>query len=241
MLLNNTKSTIQIEDYIILLPGANLYKSGNTIDVIYSILPTWAWHQFPKASHFLIKLSKTDTFNFNSDLPTIQFETFDHVCVGGTFDHFHIGHKILLTASIMMTNKRLAIGISDGPLLKNKKYKQYLQSFDKRSKVVQNFCILQNPMIKYEIGRLLDPMGTAAYDLKLQLLLVSTETYSGFEVINSYRINHNIPPLKVKVIELVESDNKLKNILKDEKISSTTFRLIEMRRDESEGANKLML
>jgi phosphopantetheine adenylyltransferase len=37
---------------------------------------------------------------------------YDFTCVGGTFDHLHSGHKVLLTGSALITNKKLTIGLS---------------------------------------------------------------------------------------------------------------------------------
>jgi len=56
------------------------------------------------------------------------------VACGGTFDHFHSGHKVLLTSAVLMSSEEVVIGISDGELLKNKKFKEVLQSFEYRQK-----------------------------------------------------------------------------------------------------------
>jgi hypothetical protein len=62
------------------------------------------------------------------------------VVVGGTFDHLHAGHKLLLTATALLlqpstpsmeVERRLIIGIIGDQLLKNK-YAKYLQSWKQR-------------------------------------------------------------------------------------------------------------
>lgn len=45
-------------------------------------------------------------------LPLSNPKTFDHVAVGGTFDHLHAGHKILLTMTAWITGKRLICGVT---------------------------------------------------------------------------------------------------------------------------------
>ena len=37
---------------------------------------------------------------------------YNNVCLGGTFDHLHSGHKVLLTIAAYMTQKLLTIGLS---------------------------------------------------------------------------------------------------------------------------------
>ena len=50
------------------------------------------------------------------------------VALGGTFDHLHAGHKILLTMACWLASRRVIVGITDDILLKNKKYRNLLES-----------------------------------------------------------------------------------------------------------------
>ncbi|KIW07083.1 uncharacterized protein PV09_01967 [Verruconis gallopava] len=59
--------------------------------------------------------------------------------VGGTFDHLHIGHKLLLTMTIFMSDpasgeqeRSVIVGITAEDLLKNKKYAEFLQDWHER-------------------------------------------------------------------------------------------------------------
>ncbi|PBP20071.1 putative pantetheine-phosphate adenylyltransferase family protein [Diplocarpon rosae] len=72
------------------------------------------------------------------------------VAVGGTFDHLHEGHKLLLTATALLlqpdkaefqVNKRLIVGITGDQLLKNKKYAEYLRSWHTRQEEVVDFLL----------------------------------------------------------------------------------------------------
>lgn len=71
------------------------------------------------------------------------------VAVGGTFDHLHAGHKLLLTATAMLLQptsatygtdgRRLIVGITGDELLKNKKYAEFLESWAERQQQVVDF------------------------------------------------------------------------------------------------------
>jgi phosphopantetheine adenylyltransferase len=72
------------------------------------------------------------------------------VAVGGTFDHLHIGHKLLLTmfafvlareapAGDGQVKSNLTIGITGDALLVNKKYAEVLESWDARRESVHRF------------------------------------------------------------------------------------------------------
>ncbi|KAH7402470.1 pantetheine-phosphate adenylyltransferase family protein-like protein [Pyrenochaeta sp. MPI-SDFR-AT-0127] len=72
------------------------------------------------------------------------------VAVGGTFDHLHIGHKLLLTMFAFMLGRRqvsaaaltlstLTVGITGDALLQNKKYAEYLESWKHRQESVHEF------------------------------------------------------------------------------------------------------
>lgn len=70
------------------------------------------------------------------------------VCLGGTFDHLHPGHKLLLTAAVLLlrvpvkdstSSCRLIVGITGDQLLKNKKYAELVQSWDDRARYIVDF------------------------------------------------------------------------------------------------------
>jgi phosphopantetheine adenylyltransferase len=70
------------------------------------------------------------------------------VAVGGTFDHLHTGHKLLLTATALMLQPgtrsatetgRMIVGITGDELLKNKKYAEHLLSWERREEEVIEF------------------------------------------------------------------------------------------------------
>ena len=69
-----------------------------------------------------------------------------HVAVGGTFDHIHIGHKLLLTMTVFAVDDKNAkgersatIGITGDQLLKNKKHAEVLESWEDRYRAVATF------------------------------------------------------------------------------------------------------
>jgi phosphopantetheine adenylyltransferase len=72
------------------------------------------------------------------------------VAVGGTFDHLHAGHKLLLTATALLLQptdllsspeRRLIVGITGDELLRNKKYAEYLKSWKSRQEDVVDFLL----------------------------------------------------------------------------------------------------
>lgn len=95
------------------------------------------------------------------------------VALGGTFDHLHAGHKILLTMACSLCSSRLVVGVSgpslslslpartaalttpslplrgpDDHLLVNKKYRHLVQSLDERLAAVTRFVALVRPAIE---------------------------------------------------------------------------------------------
>ena len=69
------------------------------------------------------------------------------VAVGGTFDHLHAGHKLLLTMTALLLDPIsiqgacLTVGITGDELLKNKIFKEELEDFPKRQLAVQEFLV----------------------------------------------------------------------------------------------------
>ncbi|KAF2132389.1 pantetheine-phosphate adenylyltransferase family protein-like protein [Dothidotthia symphoricarpi CBS 119687] len=103
------------------------------------------------------------------------------VAVGGTFDHLHIGHKLLLTMFAFMLGRRqssvseqgsstLTVGITGDALLQNKKYAEHLESWKCRQESVHhflssivNFAPLDDDRIQVEEVNNAGPNGHAVH------------------------------------------------------------------------------
>lgn len=90
----------------------------------------------------------TDQANGNPESDAC--DGYSTVCLGGTFDHLHPGHKLFLHAAVLLLNNRgpslktnhqcqLVVGVSSDELLAKKQYAEELQSWDIRARSVLSF------------------------------------------------------------------------------------------------------
>ncbi|KAF2788139.1 pantetheine-phosphate adenylyltransferase family protein-like protein [Melanomma pulvis-pyrius CBS 109.77] len=171
------------------------------------------------------------------------------VAVGGTFDHLHIGHKLLLTMFAFVLGRRpssaadygpsiLTIGITGDALLKNKKYAEYLESWQRRQQAVHDFL---GPLIYFgqsddqrilieehtESGpnghavhvtypfnlvikyvEIWDPFGPTITDESISALVISLETRSGGAAVNSKRAEKGWDPLEVFEVAVLDASEE---------------------------------
>lgn len=143
-------------------------------------------------------------------------------CVGGTFDHLHDGHKILLSMGSFLAQKKFVIGVSNQGLLNKKKFHEFLEPYEVRKKTVEEFITRLRPdQFTVEIHELGDMYGPTATVEKMDFLLVTEETAKGGEMVNSKRKENGLCELKVFVVRLIEDHSK------EDKISSTYIREFE--------------
>ncbi|EGF99356.1 uncharacterized protein MELLADRAFT_29192, partial [Melampsora larici-populina 98AG31] len=155
---------------------------------------------------------------------------FDVVALGGTFDHLHSGHKILLTMASFLSNQKIIVGVTDDNLLINKKYKSELQTLEERTRSVQNFInLISQNSLEISTVPLKDLYGPTASDPNIQALIVSYETISGADQIDEIRLKNGFNTLERFVIDLMinANDNQVDDSdqeMKEVKISSTEIR-----------------
>ncbi|CAI5758986.1 unnamed protein product [Candida verbasci] len=161
---------------------------------------------------------------------------FNTTACGGTFDHLHEGHKILLSMSVFLTRQDLIIGITGAELLKNKKFKEVLQSFDYRRAEVAKFIQLIIPkMVRFEIYEINDICGPTGYINDIDSLIVSHETKSGGEFVNSYRKKYRFKPLDITEIKVIGDENSNESNKWANKLSSTDIREAEYNKLQNIG------
>lgn len=166
------------------------------------------------------------------------------VAVGGTFDHLHAGHKLLLTATALAIDpcqyqlrsgqRTLTVGITGDELLVNKKYAEYLESWELRWQRVSNFL---ESIIKFsppgkatadiehvsqpgangqyvrvrvtqdldlKFVQISDPFGPTITDESISALIVSKETRSGGKAVNDEREKKGWRKLDVFEVDVLD-------------------------------------
>ena len=143
---------------------------------------------------------------------------FTHVCLGGTFDHIHDGHRELLKTAIKM-GARVSIGLATDALLKHKKFKESMLSYAQREKEIRAFLMAELRVSKedFTIFPLNDPFGPAIIEPGLDAMICSAETYRGCIEINKIRLKNEIPPLTIVIIPITLNAS-------GKKLSSTDIR-----------------
>ncbi|KAJ1924393.1 hypothetical protein IWQ60_005235 [Tieghemiomyces parasiticus] len=132
---------------------------------------------------------------------------YDVTVIGGTFDHLHSGHKLLLTMTVWATRSVLHCGLSDEPLLKNKKFRDQLEPYQRRCKRVDGFLRKINPRLDYRIVPLLDPFGPSVQEPDMQAIVCSGETLAGAEAVNQERRKRNYPELALLVVNVISHES----------------------------------
>ena len=153
---------------------------------------------------------------------------FDNVCVGGTFDHAHAGHRWLLAAAVAVTEKRLDVGVTGEALLENKKYKEYLQPYERRERFCKDFVKAAAPVgLQVNFGPLDENWPIAATREDVNALVVSEETVQGAEKINEERKKRGFKPLELIVLDVLGKETSSENGDFESKLSSTRLRELE--------------
>ncbi|KAN0077224.1 hypothetical protein V8E55_011079 [Tylopilus felleus] len=161
--------------------------------------------------------------------PSSRSPRYPVVVLGGTFDHLHAGHKILLSMAAWIATRKVIVGITVDALLKKKSNAHLLESFHTRQDKTRAFLVLFRPDLDYEVVALQDVCGPTGFDPDIQALVVSKETLSGAAAIDKERARKGLPPLQTFVIDVISSnssklDHEDAEILKQTKMSSTFVR-----------------
>ncbi|KAK9722383.1 hypothetical protein K7432_002688 [Basidiobolus ranarum] len=151
---------------------------------------------------------------------------YPNVAVGGTFDHLHVGHKILLTMGAWLSEKRLICGVAGTEMLGKKEYANLVQSLDIRIEHVRKFLNRVKRGLVYEIVPIHDTYGPTSKDPDIQAIVVSKETLTGAYEINRERSKRDFEELEIKIIQVISKSSRAlaKNELRNLQISSAQIR-----------------
>jgi pantetheine-phosphate adenylyltransferase len=129
------------------------------------------------------------------------------VCIGGTFNVLHKGHKMLLEKAFQIAGKKgiVYIGVSEDKLLDKK---DHFVSYESRVNALIKYLKTDRSYNNFSIVSISDEYGLTI-DEDYDAIIVSPETKTIAEVINNKRINIGKKPLKIVVVSFVlAEDNK---------------------------------
>jgi len=130
-----------------------------------------------------------------------------NVCIAGTFNVLHKGHKVLLHKAFEIAGSTgmVYIGVTEGKMLMEKKH---IVPFHKRINTITDYLHSQGYQHHYKIFSIQDKIGPAAYE-PYDAIIVSPETHSNAEEINKVRKQHGKKPLQIiDVPHVLADDNK---------------------------------
>ena len=159
--------------------------------------------------------NKDDLFLSNS-VPLFKYEDIGYA---GSFDHYHIGHNMLLQLGLLLSKKKIHIGVTSDKMISHKcedyllQYSQYRVDFIK--KIVQLSGYHKEATII--VDQIYDPIDFAGISKEMQSLIITSETLKGGAMVNEARLKNGLNEIDLTVLNVINYSNQ-------NKISSTLIR-----------------
>jgi len=147
---------------------------------------------------------------------------FKLACLGGTFDHFHKGHKFFLEKAFEVAQE-VIIGVTSDDFAQKKVLLHAISSFKKRKEELEKFLKKKGLLKRAEIIKIEGVFDPSILNPKIECLVVSQETRRKADFLNKKRLENRLSPLKVVVVPLLRGRGGVP-------ISSLKIRLGEMDR-----------
>lgn len=137
----------------------------------------------------------------------IGYEPYPHVIVGGSWDHFHAGHRYILLAAFEH-GRHVDIGVTTDAMLQteDKNEADVLQDVETRRAQVERFLEEFGLVSRGKIIPIDDFMGNAV-DVEQAVLLVTRDTMENGKRINEARLEQRKTPLNLAVIDRVTAQD----------------------------------
>ncbi|KAI9334584.1 hypothetical protein BDR26DRAFT_866867 [Obelidium mucronatum] len=163
------------------------------------------------------------------------------VVLGGTFDHLHQGHLILLSMAAFLASKKLICGVTDfantPQRLLKKAYHELMEPLFTRTEAVREFLTIFKPTLEYQVVGILDDFGPTRTDPDMDVIVASGETEAGCFAVNTLRKENGLRELDIYLIGVV--GNPVLSSDKDESVDfSSKISSSYLRQFLSEAGNK---
>jgi pantetheine-phosphate adenylyltransferase len=124
------------------------------------------------------------------------------VGMGGTFDHLHDGHRLLLDNAFLLC-KEVHIGLTTEKMLRRKKHADKIEDYETRKKNLEAYIKSIADLDRVKIFELDNPYGPPVNDPAYDGIVVSQETFMGGLRINDIRVEKGYSPIVIIVVPLL--------------------------------------
>jgi len=176
----------------------NFLKENNVMFMDDEGLEAWPMTARNTNSNLSTNEDERKTFSFLGGARIDSKSLFNKVCVGGTFDGMHYGHRKLLTlavSSVLPQTGTLLIGVTVDEMLKGKKYADLIPPLHQRMDNVREFLYRLAPGMKNRIKIMsirnsFGPPGSPTKEGEnFDALVLSHETIENGHLLNLHRVN----------------------------------------------------
>ena len=133
----------------------------------------------------------------NEMVGSAGMKLWSNVVMGGTFDHFHVGHKLLLSTAAFVCSQSLLVGVTSASMLKRKTLTELVEPPAIRHEAVRSFMQRIKPQVQLTVFEIDTPEGPTVDMPQLQCIVVSEETTKGAQSINDQRTAKQMNPLTI--------------------------------------------
>jgi len=127
--------------------------------------------------------------------------------IGGTFDHFHIGHGRLIDAALSRSEK-VTIGLTTEKMYRHKRLAEFIENYEVRKKNIMDYVAGRGVMYYAPvIIPLINIFGNALTDKNIEAIFVTKYTYKGSVKINEERKKIGFPLLEIVTVSMVKGND----------------------------------
>ena len=202
----NQVKVINLECKCHKMAGLGLMIASSDLPAMLKLNQVLGAHEGYTVPSSVLDLGSMDLSFDSHTTPSSQRSGYATTALGGTFDHLHAAHKLLLHLSLFLTTHKLIVGVMTPSLLQSKSNSQLLQTLDERIRTTKDFLLRQGTNVELDVVEIHDPFGPTAWDGDIQALVVSKETVSGGEAVNNKRKEKGLGSLDVWVIDVIAAE-----------------------------------
>lgn len=125
---------------------------------------------------------------------------YNHVVLGGTFDHLHKGHRHFLDVALSH-GKSVTIGLTTDAMNVHKQWSASILPYETRKEQLLSY--LESKVRTATIVPISDVYGGADTNKELDAIIVTPHSLKGANLINEKRKEHSLPQLPIEVAQFV--------------------------------------